>query len=204
MCVWVRNGPHTSLDLWGCNRACHRSPRRGWRYGVSAAFAAGSGPSGAELVGAERVQPRPPLPPERTLRPHAGARDGASRGSRWSNPAHLSLPGIPRHVVVGVDPHVLSVASRVISVDPRGNWGQVAVERPCSPPAEYRIGRLPCQGKGREFEPRLASVSLSHTPKSGRPRVSNFPGAVQPGGRRGCGMAGEWRATIGWVPFDSE
>jgi hypothetical protein len=64
MCVWVRNGPHTSLGLRGCNRACHRSPRRGWRYGVSAAFAAGSGPSGAEGVGAERVQPRPPLPPQ--------------------------------------------------------------------------------------------------------------------------------------------
>jgi hypothetical protein len=118
--------------------------------------------SGAEGVGAERVQPRPPLPPERTLRPHAGARDGASRGSRWSNPANLSLPGIPRHFVVGVDPHTLPRSgSRVRASSP--------------------------------------AVSLSHTPKSGRPRVSNFPRAVQPGGTRGCGMAGG-RVTIGSRP----
>jgi len=31
------------------------------------------------------------------------------------------------HFMISVDRHVVSVASRVISVDPRGNWGKVVV-----------------------------------------------------------------------------
>ena len=71
-----------------------------------------------------------------------------------------TAPGRLRRFVVSVEPRLVCVGSRVISLDPCGKLGKVALQRPQLTSPEYRIIAVPCQGKGREFEPRLPLHSV--------------------------------------------